>query len=345
MNLEKYCISKSFSIRQTMEHIDRHAEQFAIILLEDERIAGIVTDGNIRRAIIAGATLESSITTIMQSNFEVCQQNMNASEALTLMDERSFSHLPIITEDQKLFSIWNKKELQSKSILPHTVVIMAGGLGTRLGSLTKETPKPMLPLVNRPILEIILESFRLVGFRNFIFSVNYKAEIITNYFQDGSRHHCNIEYIHEDKCLGTAGALSLLPTMEHDVIIANGDILTHANPRHILLHHSTMQAAGTMLAKRFSMQVPYGVVEATQQNKLKSIQEKPVFDFCISAGINVLTPEVLTLIPKNTFFDMPELFKKIMQLGKTTQLFETKDYWLDVGNPIDYEKALKDFES
>ncbi len=343
MQLEKYCIPTTCSLRDAMKHIDTHAEQFAVITDADGIVAGVITDGNIRRALIAGMSLEASVVEVMQRDFTACDKKLNASQALKLMEMQDFSHLPIVTPNRKLYAVWNRKVLQSKTPLPNAVVIMAGGLGSRLGSLTQDTPKPMLLVGRRPILEIVLEAFRKRGFHKFYFSINYKAEIITNHFGDGSSYHCQIEYVHETKCLGTAGALSLLPKQEHDILVANGDILTHVNPRHILEHHKIMQATGTMLAKRFSMQVPYGVLNTNESGELVDIQEKPSFDFCVSAGINVLSPKVLEYIPKDEFFDMPDLIKLLMHDEQKVQLFETEDYWLDVGQVPDYERAKTDF--
>ncbi len=343
MNKEKYCIPKSFTLREAMTHIDTHTEKFAIILNSDETVAGVLTDGNIRRALISGTELTTNVTKVMQKNFVSCNLSVNASQALKLMEEKDFSHLPIITNESKFYAMWSRKELQNKISIPNPVVIMSGGLGTRLGSLTHDIPKPMLPVAGRPILEIIIETFRNAGFQNFYLAVNYKAEIITDYFKDGKKHSCNIKYLHEHKRLGTAGALSLLPPLDCDFIVANGDVLTHMNPRHLLIHHITMQSIGTMLAKRFVMQVPYGVVESDSSNVLSKIREKPSFDFCVNAGMNVFSPKAISYIPLDTFFDMPELFNMLIKNHKKTQVFETEDYWLDVGQVPDYERAQKDY--
>ncbi len=343
MNKEKYCISTNYTLRDAMKFIDTNAEQFAVALNADETIAGVITDGNIRRAIINGANLDDCVTKIMQKNFTSYTKATNASQALAIMEEKDFSHLPIVDVHGKLYAVWNRKELQNKTPLPHAVVIMAGGLGTRLGALTQELPKPMLPVAGRPILEIVLESFRRVGFQNFYIALNYKAEVISDYFGDGNKFNCNIQYLHEKKRLGTAGALSLLPRQEHDFIVSNGDILTHVNPRHLLLHHIVMRSSATMLAKRYSMQVPYGVIDTNEQGELVDIREKPIFDFRVSAGMNVISPEAVKYIPHDDFFDMPELFKTLMAKKEKTQLFETDAYWLDVGQVPDYEKAQREF--
>ncbi len=343
MQLEKYCIPTTCSLRDAMKHIDTHAERFAVVTDTEGCIAGVITDGNIRRALISDMSLDVSVANVMEQDFTSCDKKLNATQVLALMETKDFSHLPIIDSEKKLYGVWNRKILQSKTALPNAVVIMAGGLGTRLGGLTQDTPKPMLPVGGRPILEIVLESFRSRGFSNFYFSVNYKAEIIENYFGDGSKFNCHIRYIHEHKRLGTAGALSLLPAPGYDFFVVNGDILTHTNPRHMLEHHKIMQAVGTMLAKRFSMQVPYGVLDTNELGELVGIQEKPSFDFCVSAGMNVLSPKALDYIPKNKFFDMPDLIKLLMRDKQKVQLFETEDYWLDVGQVPDYERAQEDF--
>lgn len=331
------------TIQEALACIDKVAEHFALVTDEQNHLLGVVTDGNIRRGLLRGLTLTDPIETVMNPAPATVQSSCSALAALQFMEEKDFSHLPVIDANNKLLHLWSKKKLAGSFPLENTVILMAGGLGTRLGELTKNCPKPMLCVGDKPILEIVLRHFMSFGFKKFYFAVNYKADIIKAYFGNGKKFGCAIEYLHEEKRLGTAGALSLLPTQQHDFLVANADILTQLNMRCLLAEHEKAQSMATMVAKRYSMQVPYGVVDKDENNDMIGIREKPELDFCVSAGMYALSPECLPLIPQDTFFDMPELFQKIMQMGKKPHILETEDYWLDIGRQNDFERAQMEY--
>ncbi|MGQ9826160.1 MAG: nucleotidyltransferase family protein, partial [Desulfotomaculales bacterium] len=225
----------------------------------------------------------------------------------------------------------------------NVVVIMAGGLGSRLRPLTDECPKPLLKVGGKPLLETILENFLEYGLYNFYFSVNYRAEMIREYFGDGSRWGANIEYINEEKRLGTAGALSLLPEKpKNTVLVMNGDLLTKINFEHLLDFHADTKADATMCVKEYNFQIPYGVVK-TDRHRLIEIEEKPVKTFFISAGIYAIEPAVIDLIPRNTYFDMPGLFEKLIKENREAAVFPIREYWLDIGHKEDFERANGEF--
>ena len=223
------------------------------------------------------------------------------------------------------------------------VVLMAGGLGTRLSPLTNDRPKPMLNVGNKPLLETIIENFVEQGFHRFFISVNYMAGMIKDHFADGGRWGAQIHYLEEDRKLGTAGALSLLPEPPTaPVLVMNCDLLTKVNFRHLLDFHLEHRAQGTMCVREYDFQVPYGVVRLDRQ-RIAGIDEKPVQRFFVNAGIYVLEPEALHHVPADTFFDMPSLFERLIAEGQEAAAFPIREYWLDIGQLADYDRANGEF--
>ena len=331
------------SVRDALTLINSTGEQFALVTNIEDKLVGVVTDGNVRRGLLAGISLESPVHMLMHSSPHVVNTSTSAVQALHLMETASLTHLPVLGEDGAVRHVWSLKSLKGVSPLANSVVLMAGGLGTRLGELTQNCPKPMLDVAGKPILQIVLENFINVGFRNFFLAVNYLSEIIIDYFGDGSRFGCQIQYLHEPKRMGTAGALSLLPPQTMPFLVANADILTHLNMRCLIHEHLAHDNPATMVVRKHSVQIAYGVVENDGKGNLTGIKEKPVFNVHISAGIYALSPAVLPMIPSNTFFDMPDLFQELLRAGQCPRMMETDDYWLDIGQLPDYKRAQDEF--
>ncbi len=344
MDWKKLVISPETTILQALQLIDTQGSRFIIVADENLRLVGVVTDGNIRRGLLHGFTLQDSVSLVMNATPCTVLPSVPRSAAFVLMETQDFSHLPIINDQGILVGLWVRKELQHASF-PNPVVLMAGGLGTRLGELTRDCPKPMLRVGGKPLLEILLRSFVEDGFRNFFISVNHMAEKIEQYFGDGHRFGANISYIKESKRLGTAGALSLLPERpSHPLIIMNGDILTRLHGSTLLEEHETHKAIATMVVRQYEMHVPYGVVDFDQTKTISSLREKPAITFPISAGINVLSPEALSYIPTDQFFDMPDLYRTLLEHGHHPRVYETNEYWIDIGRQGDYTQANEDFD-
>jgi len=221
---------------------------------------------------------------------------------------------------------------------------MAGGFGKRLKPLTEDCPKPMLKVGGRPILETILENFLEAGFRNFYFSTHYLPEVIRDYFGDGSKYGCSITYIHEDTPLGTAGALGLLPeedVSDQPIIMINGDILTKVNLNQLLEDHNNKGGIATMCVRQHKHQIPYGVIKELDGAAI-GVDEKPVETYFVNAGIYVLEPRLLKQVNKNVKIDMPPLLMEQVEKGDTVNLFPIHEYWLDIGQPEELQKAHKD---
>ena len=309
----------------------------------EERLLGTVTDGDVRRGLLKKHDLEAPVTAIMNRNPVVANQVDSREHMLALLRARDIEQLPILDQERRPVGLETVRELSCPRIRHNRVVIMAGGLGSRLGALTEDCPKPMLPVGSKPILEVILESFIEYGFRRFYFSVNYRKEQIQDYFHDGSHWGVAIEYLEETEKLGTAGSLAMLSdTGGLPFFVMNGDLLTRINFHRILDFHNKHKARATLCVRRVEQTIPFGVV-AMDDHRLLEIEEKPVRKYFVNAGIYLLEPTVLPLIPAKTRFDMPDLFRKIVEKGDETVAFPFVDYWLDIGRMGDFRQACQDY--
>ncbi|WP_289140258.1 nucleotidyltransferase family protein [uncultured Brevibacillus sp.] len=336
-------IAPHATIMQTMKLIDVTTLQFAVVVDHDMRILGTVTDGDIRRGILKGLPLDAAIQKVMNETPVYEKAGKKVYYYKELMKKRKLKQLPIVNQEKQIRDILFADDVSKALQKENTVILMAGGLGTRLRPLTDHVPKPMLKVGDKPILETIIDSFKGFGFTNFILSVNYMKDSIKDYFQDGAHLDVNISYIEETKRLGTAGALSLLAEKpEHPFFVMNGDLLTKINYEQLLNFHTETNSVATMCVREYEYQIPFGVLE-TENHRLLSIEEKPVHKSFVNAGIYVLSPDVLETVPQNEFYDMPDLFKKLMNGQQEVSAFPLREYWLDIGRMDDYEKANYEF--
>lgn len=335
---QKTLVNQNHTLLETMKIIDDSSLQFAVVVDEEQHLLGTVTDGDIRRGILRGEGLDVKITSIMNPNPITAKSGQRYHKYKQIMKSKMLKQLPIVDEDNRIINILFADNTET-TLNKNTVVLMLGGLGTRLRPLTNDTPKPMLRVGNKPILETIIEGFKQYGYTNFIFSVNYKKEVIQDYFQNGEAFDVTIEYIEEDKKMGTAGALSLLkkrPTKPFFVM--NGDLLTQINFDQLMQFHMNHNSIATMCVREYEYQIPYGVIE-TDGTDLVTIREKPIHRSFVNAGIYVLNPEVFNYIPHNEYYDMPTLFEQLIDKNKKTSVFPIHEYWLDIGRMDDFNKA------
>ena len=340
---KKTVVFSGASLGDAIECINTTAVQIALVLDETGRLLGTLTDGDIRRAVLRGQGLNTVVNEVMNGNPMTASADATREELLGIMRRHTFHHLPLVDDERKVVGLAALDSLVGIVSQENWVVLMAGGLGKRLMPLTQNCPKPMLTIGGRPILETILEGFAEQGFRKFFLSVNYKAELIQDHFNDGSKWGVEIEYLHEKKALGTAGALSLLPNRpDAPMIVMNGDLLTKLNFNSILQFHEQNKAIATMAVRSHEYQVPYGVVQVND-GSIRAITEKPTHSFFVSAGIYVLSPDVLSHIPKDEFFDMPSLYQRLLVEGKNVAAYQMNDYWLDIGRMHDFERAQEEY--
>jgi dTDP-glucose pyrophosphorylase len=343
-NCKEILLKPSATVKEAMQVIDKGGMRIALVMDENQKLLGTLTDGDIRRALLGSYDLQDSIEEIIFKHPTTCRISDTREQILDVAIKNKLYQVPIIDGEGKVVGLEEVESLLKPQHQTNRVVLMVGGLGTRLRPLTEHIPKPMLKVGDRPILETIILNFKKYGFTNIVLSVSYKADLIKSYFDDGSKLGVKIEYIHEDKKMGTAGALSLIKEWEDEpFFVMNGDILTNVNFKSMLNHHTKSNSVATMGVREYDFQVPYGVVNL-EENTIESIEEKPVYNFFVSAGIYVLEPKALELIPKESYFDMPELFTLMIESSLKTNSFPIQEYWLDIGRIDEFKQANDEYK-
>jgi dTDP-glucose pyrophosphorylase len=342
-NWKDVIVGPQTPLEQVIACIDKSALQCAVVVNENGSLAGMVTDGDIRRAILRRASLQTPIEQVMNPAPTSVAATMDRDEMLALMRRRAFHHLPLVDGAGRVVGLATLDQLLGAVERPNWIVLMAGGLGTRLRPLTEDLPKPLLPVGGKPVLENIVESFAEQGFRRIFVAVNYKAEMIRQYFGSGERWGVQMHYLDEQQPLGTAGALSLLPEQPTEpMIVMNGDLLTRTNFANLLQFHATHAACATMAVREYGQQVPYGVL-TLDGTRICSIEEKPITKHFVSAGIYALAPEALEFVTAETFLDMPTLFGRLIAARRTTAAYPLREYWVDIGRLEELERAQREW--
>lgn len=342
-SVQDITVQTTITIREALGCIDKSSKQILLVIDTNGKLIGTVSDGDIRRGLLKGFNLDDGIESIYFRNPTVANINDSKENIIRIATAKKIHQIPVLDNDGNLVGLETLDELVSQKIKSNPVVLMAGGLGTRLGELTKTTPKPMLQVGNKPILQTIIENFAKYGYTEIIISVNYLSHMIEEYFGDGTQFGVSIRYIHETQRMGTAGALSLMrELLTEPFFVMNADLLTNVNFEHLHNNHITKQAEGTMCIREYDIQIPYGVVNL-ENDRITSILEKPTHKFYVSAGIYMLNPETIAQIPQNKFYDMPTLFETLIEENKTTVSFPIREYWLDIGRMEEYERANSEY--
>lgn len=333
------------SIKDAMEVIDKGGKGIALAIDMNGRLAGILTDSDIRRAILRGVSLDVPTESIMNEHFIFITEGYTQTLARTVFEQKRVNQIPVLDENMRVVDIILYHEFHNKPSKENWTVIMAGGLGTRLAPLTKEVPKPMLNVGAKPILETIIEQLKTYGYRNIIMTLNYKADIIENYFQDGTNFGVNIKYVKENKRLGTAGAIRLAKQyLDKPFFVINGDILTKLNYEQFLQYHLKHKNIITIGTKKYELQIPYGVVNIKDERVI-ALTEKPMESHFISGGMYCLSPETLELIPQDEYYDITQLINGYLEKDKQIGSFPITEYWMDIGQIEDYRQANLDYEN
>lgn len=343
-NWKQLVVGPDTPLGESIICLDKSGMQMVLVVDSEGKLAGILSDGDIRRAILRGqGDLSIKTSEIMNVKPTTAKLGTPSQEVIAMMRRKVLHHMPIVDENNVLTGLVTMDDVTGMLERPNWVVLMAGGIGKRLRPLTETCPKPMLPVGGKPILENIVEGFIEQGFRNFYLSVNYMADTVCNYFGDGNKWGARIEYLHEKKKLGTAGALSLLPERPVEpFFVMNGDLLTKTRFDNMLEFHTSNNAVATMAVREYEFQVPYGVVNM-DGTKITGIEEKPVNKCYVSAGIYTIEPSALDAIPANSFYDMPTLFEDLISRNKNTVAYPLREYWLDIGRLDEYERAHQEW--
>lgn len=334
-------LNASGSMQDAIKVLNTSAIKLVAVIDNYDHLLGVITDGDIRRAILEFKDLDSNVAEIMCHHPITSNMTESKTFVMALLEKHKLQQIPLVNHENQIQSIVTKDCLLKKKTIPNTVFLMAGGFGTRLHPLTHSCPKPLLKIGKKPILETILDSFCNHGFHNFFISVHYKAQMIRDYFNSGDEFGVDIAYVEETQPLGTAGALSLLPSQDKPIIMMNGDLLTKVDFSELLAYHQDEKAAITMCVREYEYQVPYGVINS-HQNQVVSIVEKPTEKYFVNAGIYVVSPDVIQELAYQEHLDMPDLINKCLGKKQKVAMFPIHEYWLDIGRMSDFERAQSD---
>jgi dTDP-glucose pyrophosphorylase len=340
--IEKHIIPSNTNVREALIKLDVLASD-AILFVTDINnvLIGSLTDGDLRRGFIKGLGFEDSLLDFTQPNPSYITEGEFAMDKLEDYKARFFKIVPVLNTSKQLIDIINFRE--QTTIIPADAVIMAGGEGKRLRPLTENTPKPLLKVGGKPIIEYNIDRLQQVGIKNISISINYLGEQLINYFGDGANRKLNIQYVQEDKPLGTIGSILLVNAFQHDdIIVMNSDLLTNIDFNDFYKSYKNSEADMAVAATAYHVDIPYAVLESDEQNKVLSLKEKPKYTYYSNAGIYIIKKKLLKLIPEDEFYDITDLMERILEMNLKLVTYPINGYWLDVGKHEDFEKANKD---
>lgn len=340
-NWESVLVGPLTPLQEAIAVLDKGALRIVMVVDEHRKLLGTLTDGDVRRALLRHQPLSTPVSDVMCSTPCVAQLDWSREHCLSVMESASLLQLPVVDSVHRVIGLESLHALLESRVLNNPVFLMAGGFGTRLHPLTNDCPKPLLKVGDKPILELILQSFIDAGFHRFFISTHYLPEMIRSYFGNGQRWGVSIDYVYEDEPLGTGGALGLLPHSEINlpVIMMNGDLLTRVNYRELLEFHQQHENVATMCVREYEHQVPYGVIQSDDGHRIAAMVEKPVQRFFVNAGIYVLSPELVSSVKSGVRVDMPTLLEIEIASGKDVVMFPVHEYWLDIGRMEDFNRA------
>lgn len=339
MKHEDWVLAKDSTIEDAMRSLDRSGVEISLVVDEKGVLLGTVTDGDVRRALLSGASLKARASDCMNRNFASVPPSAGRAEVMDLMQARRLSGVPVVDASGRLIGLHLLHELLGRNARPNWAVVMAGGFGSRLWPLTGAVPKPMLRVAGRPILERIVLHLTSFGIRRIFIAVHYLGDVIEAHFGDGSRFGCRIEYLREEQPLGTGGALALLPARpEHPVLLMNGDLVTQADVGRMLDFHELEHAAATIAVRSHFQTIPFGCVELDGV-RVRQLEEKPRIARLVNAGIYVLNPDLLSRIPKGREYAITDLFADMLSRDERVCGFEVEGDWIDVGQKDALEQA------
>ncbi len=339
----KVILKSNCTMKEAIKVLNEEALRIIMVVDDNQKLIGTITDGDIRRALIEHKDMKVQLGEIMHTSPSTISDNLSEKQILTLMKQKNVLQLPILDNEDKVIGLKTLQNTYEVEKHDNTVFLMAGGFGVRLHPLTEKIPKPLLKIGTSPILEIILKQLIESGFNNFVISTHYKAQMLKDYFGDGSKWDVSINYVYEENPLGTAGSLGLMPKINNDlpVLMMNGDLLTKVDFNSFLNFHNNHSGIASMCVREYDFEVPYGVVKSKNQ-KLKSIVEKPIHKFFVNAGIYLLNQSLIKKLDGISRIDMTSLLESQINDGLEVNIFPLHEYWLDIGQHEQLEQAKKD---
>ena len=340
----KHTIGQVDSISTALKKLDAlGADAILFLVNQENKLVGSLTDGDLRRGFIKGLNFETPLLEFIQAHPSFIYEKENAIEQIEEFKKRNLKIIPILNRQHQIVDILNLRI--QKTLIPADAVLMAGGEGKRLRPLTQNTPKPLLKVGDKPIIEYNIDSLSQYGIRNLYLSINYLGEQIENYFGNGQDRNLNIKYIKESKPLGTVGSILLADGFEHsDILIMNSDLLTDIDYADFYKQFIQSKADMAVATIEYKVDIPYAVLETDADQCIRSLKEKPRYTYYANAGIYFIKKELLELIPSNTFYDITDLMNQIMELKKKIVMFPINGYWLDIGKHEDFKKAQEDIK-
>ncbi len=340
----KHLISKENTVKEALIKLNQLASDAILFVVDEkEKLIGSLTDGDIRRGFINGLGVEDSILDFIQPNPKFIYNDEFDLGKLEDFRERNFKIIPILDKEHRIIDILNFR-FQS-TLIPVDAVLMAGGKGMRLRPLTDTTPKPLLKVGEKPIIEYNIDRLASVGVKKIYLSINYLGDQLENYFKDGELKNISIDYIREQKPMGTIGSILLAEDFSNDdIIVMNSDLLTNIDFADFYKTFKDADADMAVATTSYHVDVPYAVLETDHENSVKSLKEKPRYTYFSNAGIYILKKQVLKMIPKGEFYDITDLMEKIIETGHKLITYPINGYWLDIGRPEDLRKAQEDIK-
>lgn len=342
-NFREHLLPTQSTIREALIKLQDLAKDAILFVVDkDDKLLGSLTDGDIRRGLISGVEVSGIVNKIIQPNPKFIRKGEKNLEKIIEYREGNYKILPVLDKDNTVVNVINFRLI--RSYLPVDAVIMAGGKGTRLRPLTENTPKPLLKVGDKPIMEHNLDRLALYGIDDFWISVKYLGEQIEDYFGDGSNKSINLRYVWEDKPLGTIGAVSTINNFTHDyVLLTNSDLLTNLDYEHFFLDFKKTDADLAVVTIPYQVNIPYAVLE-TSNGHVVNFKEKPTYTYYSNGGIYLIKKSALKYLPKESFFNATDLMEKLIEDGKKVVSYPLSGYWLDIGKHEDFQKAQRDLQ-
>lgn len=343
-NIAKHTILQDKSVRDALIQLDKCAlDAILFVIDKNNTLIGSLTDGDLRRGFIKGLGFGNSILDFIQVNPSYITKGEFVIDKLEEYKQKYFKIIPILNADKQIVDILSFRE--QITILPVDAIIMAGGKGERLRPLTDNTPKPLLKVGDKPIIEYNIDRLKQVGIKNITLSINYLGDQLVETFEDGQAKDMNIQYVREDKPLGTIGSILLVKEFKHDdIIVMNSDLLTNIDFKDFYKSFKESKADMAVASTSYSVDVPYAVLEANRDNEVVSLKEKPRYTYYSNAGIYFIKKNILQMIPKDQYYDITDLMERVLEMNLKLITYPINGYWLDIGNYDDYKKAQEDIK-